>query len=244
MKATVITPTTGIPELAQAIQSVAKQGDQVQHWIVIDGMQYADRAIKIVQENLHNNLKLIILPENTGVPSNYFKELSAGFYGHRIYAGVINFINTEYVLFLDEDNWFEKGHVASMVGAITNHKLEWCYSLRKIVNKDGEFMCEDNCDSLGIFPNQNNVSFVDMNCYCFKTEFALKLVPTLYRADYNTDRQVFKCAVALCPNPDGYGCTGNHSVNYRANREEHKDWFIGGNEKMHQIYKTFPWRVE
>ena len=244
MKAVVITPTTGIPELAQAIQSVAKQGDGVEHWVVVDGMQYADKAIKVVQENAHSRLKLIILPENTGAPHNYFKELEAGFYGHRIYAGVTNFVNADYVLFLDEDNWYEDNHVSTMVEGIQNYSLEWIYSLRKIVDKKGNFMCEDNCDSLGVYPNQNRITFVDMNCYCFKTEFLLKLLHVFQVPSYNCDREVFKQAIALSPRPDSFSSTGRYTVNYRAHREEHKDWFLGGNIKMHEIYKTFPWRVE
>ena len=244
MRAVVITPTTGIPELAQAIQSVANQGDQVQHWVVIDGMQYADKAIKIVQENVHNNLKLIILPENTGMPANYFKELDEGFYGHRIYAGIANFINAECVLFLDEDNWYEPNHVSTMVEGLKNYNLEWIYSLRRVVDKDGNFLCEDNCDSLGVYPNQNRITFVDMNCYCFRTEFLLNMLDAFQVPSYNCDREVFKRAIALSPKPDSFSSTGRYTVNYRANREEHKDWFFNGNEKMKQIYNTFPWRIE
>lgn len=244
MRVVVITPTTGIPELAQAIQSVAKQGDGVEHWVVVDGTQYAEKAIKVVLDNQHPQLKLIILPENTGCPNNYFKELDANFYGHRIYAGVLNFINADYVLFLDEDNWFEPNHVSTMVEGIQNYNLDWIYSLRKIVDKSGNFLCEDNCDSLGIYPNQNRITFVDMNCYCFKTEFALKLAPTLYRADYNTDRQVFKQALALSTRYDNFSSTGRYTVNYRANRDENKEWFLNGNIKMHDIYKKFPWSIE
>ena len=218
MRAVVITPTTGAPELVQAIQSVARQGAGVEHWVVVDGTQYAEKAVKIVQENVHPQLRLIILPENTGMPGNYFKELEMGFYGHRVYAGVLNFINADYVLFLDEDNWYEDNHVRTMVEGIQNYNLDWIYSLRKIVDKNGNFMCEDNCDSLGMYPNQNRITFVDMNCYCFKTEFALKLVPTLYRADYNTDRQVFKRAVALSTRYDNFSSTGRYNVNYRAHR--------------------------
>ena len=133
MRAVVITPTTGLPELAQAIKSVAKQDTNVEHWVVVDGTQYAEKAVKIVQDNVHAGLKLIILPENTGKPHNYFKELDANFYGHRIYAGIANFINADCVLFLDEDNWYEPNHVSTMVEGLKNYSLEWIYSLRKIV---------------------------------------------------------------------------------------------------------------
>jgi glycosyltransferase involved in cell wall biosynthesis len=245
LRAVVITPTTGLPELSQAIQSVARQGDEVEHWVVVDGVQYAEKAIKIVQDNQHKNLKLIVLPENTGMPQNHFwGKLESGFYGHRIYASVAGLINADCVLFLDEDNWFEDPHVKSMLIGIKDHEFEWCYSLRKIVDKEGNFICTDDCDSLGIFPNQTNINFVDMNCYCFKTEFLLKLQSTFYRDTYNCDREVYKQAFGLSKSPSSFGGTGAYTVNYRCTKDFQKEWFLSGNNKMQNLYKTFPWRAK
>ena len=152
MRAVVITPTTGVPELAKAIQSVALQGEGVEHWVVVDGVQYAEKAVKIVQDNAHPQLKLIVLPENTGMPQNHFWELESGFYGHRIYASVAGLVNAEYTLFLDEDNWFEPNHVETLVQECERFNFEWAYSLRKIYNKDMQYVCHDNCESLGRWP--------------------------------------------------------------------------------------------
>lgn len=243
MSAVVITPTTGMDTLAKAIQSVATQ--DAEHWIVVDGSNFAEKAIQIVKANAHPKLKLILLPENTGNPYRFYDEKpEQPFFGHRIYAAMAYLINSDYVFFLDEDNWYEPNHVDSLVKGIKDGNLEWAYSLRKIVDEQGSFVCEDNCDSLGIFPNQNNIPFVDMNCYCFTTKFLLKLTQTLYRADYNTDRQVFKKAVELCADHSRYGSSGKYTVNYRSWREGQTAWFLNGNMKMHDLYKTFPWRVE
>lgn len=243
MTAVVITPTTGAPELAQAIQSVARQGAGVEHWVVVDGVQYAEGAIKIVQENAHSQLKIVILPENTGKPHNHFWDLKEGFYGHRIYASMAGLINAEYTLFLDEDNWYEDNHVRIMVEGIQKHDFKWAYSLRKIVDKEGNFICDDDCDSLGVFPNYVNLSLVDMNCYCFKTEFLLKLQPYFYQDTYNCDRDIYKHAYALCK-PNEFGGTGRYTVNYRCNREDQIKWFLDGNQKMKNTYTSFPWRSQ
>jgi len=243
MRAVVITPTTGAPELAQAIQSVARQGDGVEHWVVVDGVQYAEKAIKIVQDNAQPHLRIIILPENTGMPHNHFwGELKEGFYGHRIYASIAGLVNADYTLFLDQDNWFEDNHVRMMVEAVQNNDLEWCYSLRKIVDKDGNFICNDDCDSLGVFPNYVNSSLVDMNCYCFKTEFLLKLQSFFYKDTYNCDRDIYKHAIALARDPTAFAGTGKYTVNYRCGKDGQIQWFLDGNKKMQEIYKTFPWR--
>lgn len=244
MRAVVITPTTGAPELAKAIQSVALQGDGVDHWVVVDGVQYAEKTIEIIKANQHNGLKLIILPENTGMPQNHFWDLESGFYGHRIYAAMAGLINADYTLFLDEDNWYEPNHVRIMVEGMQNHNFDWCYSLRNIVDLDGKYICRDDCDSLGIFPNQTNVSFVDMNCYCFKTEFLVKLQHVFYIDSYHCDRELFKQAIALTSTPNSFGGTGRYTVNYRCTKDGQTQWFLSGNEKMHNIYKTFPWRSQ
>lgn len=242
MRAVVITPTTGIPELAQAIQSVAQQGEGVDHWVVVDGVQYAEKAIKIIQDNPQPNLKVVILPENTGMPQYHFWKLESGFYGHRIYASMAGLINADYTFLLDEDNWYEPSHVRSMVEGMQKHDFNWVYSLRNIVDKEGNFICEDNCDSLGIFPNQTNINFVDMNCYGFKTEFLLKLQHVFYRDTYHCDTEVFKQAFALCKATE-FGGTGRYTVNYRCTKEGQIKWFTEGNELMKKVYTYFPWRA-
>jgi hypothetical protein len=130
-----------------------------------------------------------------------------------------------------------------MVQLIKNNNLEWAYSLRKVVNADGNFICEDNCDSLGVYPNYKHIPFVDMNCYCFKTEFILQIVDTLQEPTYYCDRKIFKKAVANCSDYDKFGGTGRHTVNYRVTKEGQVDWFIEGNKKMQEIYNIFPWRI-
>ena len=243
MNAVVISPTTGCPELEQAIQSVKIQGDNVEHWVVVDGTQYAEKTIEIVKANQHPQLRIIILPDNTGMPQNHFwGKLESGFYGHRIYASMAGLINAKYTLFLDEDNWYEPEHVSQMVDGMEKHDLEWCYSLRKIVNKEGNFVCYDDCDSLGIFPNQTNINFVDMNCYCFKTEFLIKLQSVFYQDTYHCDRDVYKKAFSLIKNPTDFGGTGRYTVNYRCTKSGQEEWFLDGNNKMQQLYTTFPWR--
>lgn len=243
MSVTVVTPTTGMPVLAQAIKSLAKQ--DAEHIVVVDGVQHAEKTIKIIQDNGHPKLKVMIVPENTGSPPRHFKEDYAGlFYGHRIYAAMTNMVNTKYIMFLDEDNWFEPNHVETMMKAMDDYGLQWCYSLRKIVDKDGNFVCEDNCDSLGIYPNQEQVSFADMNCYCFQTEFLLPLLMTLQIPTYNCDRILFRKAVAASKEFSSFGSTGKYTVNYRASRDDQVRWFLEGNAKMHNIYKKFPWSIE
>lgn len=242
MSVTVITPTTGMDTLEQAIKSVSTQN--AEHIIVVDGVQFAENAVKIVTANQHPNLRIVIVPENTGNPPRHFNPTYNGwFFGHRIYAAMANLVNTDYIMFLDEDNWYEPNHIESMVQLIENHNLEWAYSLRNVVDAQGKFICQDNCDSLGVFPNYKNIPFVDMNCYCFGVGTLLKIVDIFQIPNYHCDRAVFKKAVAICSDYDKFGGTGRYTVNYRVTKEGQADWFIKGNEAMQQIYKTYPWRI-
>ena len=242
MSVSVITPTTGMDTLAQAIKSVSTQ--DADHIVVIDGVKFAERAIKIITEHEHPRLRLIILPENTGNPQRHYNpEYNGRFYGHRIYGAMAGLVNTDHIMFLDEDNWYEPNHVESMVSLIKNHNLEWAYSLRKVVDGEGNFICDDNCDSLGVFPNYMNIPFVDMNCYCFGVGTLLKIVDIFQIPSYHCDRAVFKRAVAICSDYDKFGGTGKHTVNYRVTKEGQADWFIKGNKRMQEIYNIFPWRI-
>ena len=103
--------------------------------------------------------------------------------------------------------------------------------------------CEDNCDSLGVYPNYKHVSLVDMNCYCFKTEFLLKIADIFQIPSYNCDRALYRKAVAMCSDYDKFGGTGMHTVNYRVTKEGQVDWFINGNKRMQEVYNIFPWRI-
>ena len=64
----VITPTIGTHYLTDAIHSV---GNQAEHWLVVDGIPYADPVISRIEAH-HYNQRLIILPENTGTPLKGF----------------------------------------------------------------------------------------------------------------------------------------------------------------------------
>jgi hypothetical protein len=245
MSAVVITPTTGLPFLAKAMESTNNQ--PCEHWIVIDGEQHAQKVADILATGDYVNKKIILLPENTGKPSNHWSNKDGvKFFGNRIYAGISNLVNADHVLFLDEDNWFEPNHVETMLHMlnIPNREHEWCYSLRKCVDQEGNYLFNDDCDSLGIFASWRNMNLVDMNCFCFKTEFLMKINSTLQTDYYWADRFLYRMAVSAAKDFYSYGCTGLYTVNYRI-RPEAETFFKQGNEHMQQLYNgNFPWRAK
>lgn len=243
--AVVITPTTGLPFLAKAMESTNTQ--PCEHWIVIDGEQHAQKVADILQAGDYVNKKIILLPENTGKPNNHWsRKEGVRFFGNRIYAGISNLVNADHVLFLDEDNWFDPDHVETMLRMmyVKDREHEWVYSLRKCVDQEGKYLFNDDCDSLGIFASWKNINLVDMNCYCFKTEFLMKINSTLQTDYYWTDRLLSRVAVSTAKDFYTYGCTGRYTVNYRL-RPDAEIFFKEGNEHMHKLYNgNFPWRAK
>ena len=97
MRALVITPTTGAPELVDAIKSVSTQTyTDVDHLIVCDGEKFKVQTDCIVNKVCEGSgAQVCYLPYNTG---------GNGFYGHRIMAAFSHLVNHDVVLFLDQDN--------------------------------------------------------------------------------------------------------------------------------------------
>jgi len=225
MRVMVITPTTGKDTVHKAIQSVRDQTVKTEHLIVCDGFKKAEG---------HQNsdlFKIIELPENVG---------GNGWYGHRVYAAMPLLVNADYILFLDEDNWFEPNHVETMINKIKSKDLMWSYSLRRICDESGQYVCDDDCESLGRYPAfyDHLLNFVDTNCYCFRREYLVNIAHAFY-GQWGADRKFYKAAASTLPS---FGCTGEATVNYRA-PERLLGMFREGNEAMKKAYnQPLPWR--
>lgn len=237
--ALIVIPTTGSPTLEDAIVSALTQTyKKVDTWVIIDGPEFADAAIKITSKFKSNeNLKVLTLPANTG---------ANGWYGHRIYAAVSYLFNHDFVLYLDQDNWFDADHVTSMVAACVNNNWHWCHSLRKVYRADKTFVCNDNCESLGKWPIyfSNDQYLVDTSTYCIRKEIIVQLAPAWY-SGWGGDRRFYSIISKHVPQ---YGCTGKYSVSYRLDGNPNSvnaDFFINGNAIMESKYPVgFPWSKE
>jgi len=234
MNATVIIPTTGAPEVRNAIESVLKQTHNARCYVVVDGQENFDKTAEILKEFKNNqHIDICFLPQNVG---------KNGFYGHRVYASFTHLINTDFVLYLDQDNWFESNHVQSCIDKITNNKIEWCYSLRKICDKNGNFLCNDDCESLGKWQCFQNYNHVDTNTYCIPTQIAIKLAST-WHGGWGQDRVFLQTISHHFPK---FYCTGEYTVNYRVDGNMgsvKKEFFEEGNKIMNQKYNgVLPWQ--
>lgn len=230
MRVMVITPTTGKDTVHKAMQSVEKQTVYTEHLIVADGTDAIIAMNKMEYGTIPKCVSFVDLPENVG---------GGGWYGHRVYAAMPLMVNADYILFLDEDNWFEPNHVESMIEKIKSKDLMWSYSLRKICDEEGNYICDDDCESLGRWPvfYDHTLNFVDTNCYCFRREYLVHVAHNFY-GQWGQDRPFYQAASKQLP---AFGCTGQATVNYRAPARLH-DMFKEGNAKMIKAYKDLPWR--
>ena len=217
MSVTVVIPTTGADTLFDAVGSVLEQDTIVECLVVIDGPQFEDKTYHLLQPyDDHPRLKFMALPENVG---------ANGYYGHRVYAAIGHLVNTDYVCYLDQDNWFDTEHVSSLLDVIKRKDLDWAYAYRKIVDAEGKFICEDNCESLGKI-----TGFVDTNCYMLHREVCVNIGHAWY-GTWGMDRMFYKCASQYYPRFDG---SELYTVNYRLGGNEGSvtaEFFLEGNKR-------------
>ena len=231
MKVAVVTPTIGSEHLAECVASVQNQSyENLTHYIFIDGDKEHGNKVWYQLEDA-TKVKTIRLEENVG----------RGWYGHRVYAACSFLVNADIICYLDEDNWFDPNHVSSLVSEIENGS-DWAYSLRRIYDKNGEFVCEDNCESLGKWPVYFNdsVFHIDTSSFAVKRDVATHIGHAWY-AQWGADRHFFAHLKMHFPN---YECTNKYTLCYRLDGNPNsvtEQFFVDGNSLMAQKYTEYPW---
>lgn len=235
MKVAVVTPTIGADCLSQCVESVQKQTyENLTHYIYLDGEQYYDKINSVLsQYSGRRTIKTTSLEENVG----------KGWYGHRVYAACSYLVNADVICYLDEDNWFDENHVEKLIQTIQKGN-DWAFSLRKIYDKDGTFLCEDNCESLGKWPAYFNdgVYHIDTSSFAVTHNCATRIGHAWY-GQWGADRQFFH---NLKQNFPKFDCSGVHSLCYRLDGNPNsvtKEFFEKGNTINEQKYPDgFPWK--
>lgn len=239
-RVTVITPSVGSDYLRQAIDSVQSQTyPLVEHVIAADGPKHHQRVAGLLPADPRHPIHLLPLPFNVG---------GGGFNGHRVYASVPYLVHSRFVAFLDEDNWFDADHLASIMAPITAQGLSWAYALRKIVDIEGRFLANDDCESLGQWPawNHPRLHVVDTNCYVLRRDLAMATSPLWYRRYRDEESPDISLCQKLLKDHPRCATNGRYTVNYRVGRSAgsvQADFFLVGNRVMQQrCANQFPWR--
>jgi len=241
--AIVITPTLGSSTLARAIESVKAQTyKNLKHLVVADGREYFQKILNLpIPVEDGDRLTITSAPFNTGKG----QDNTQGFYGHRIYAAYAHLINADYVLFLDDDNWYEPNHVQSLVDMCEENSLDFGHSLRRVF-VDDRFIAYDCCEADGRWPVvwfDANQHLVDTSSYCFRTEWLIH-TSHLWHHGWGADRRFFM----LVKDQSKYETTGLHTLNYTLPDMDKAyggdyDIFEKGNEAMKQKHNgVYPWQ--
>lgn len=236
---TVITPTIGSPKLSDATQSVLDQTyEHITHLIVVDGPQYFEAATKHAHVNKEGRsvAHFAFSPFNTG-------GVGDGFYGHRIYAAYPHLVNTDYVFFLDEDNWYKPNHVEALVKTLEEGN-QFAYSLREVYDENKNYLCDDNCESLGKWPiwfkHDAPEYLIDTSSFAFTREFLIQ-VCHLWHWGWGGDRRFYN----FVRDKAKHDTSGKHTLCYRLDGNTNSvkpDFFEQGNEENHKRYGgKFPW---
>jgi Glycosyl transferase family 2 len=227
--ATIITPTIGTKHLSQCIMSVKNQTVPVKHLIVIDGKEHFNDADWHFQRCGEKTIDYILLVDNVG---------ANGWYGHRIYAAFTYLVNTDYVMYLDEDNWIEPNHIESLMDILNKNKhVDWAFSLRTIVDKEGNFICRDDCESLGKITGH-----VDTSAFFVPTSMA-KNYCHAWMAQWGADRRFYGQLSGI-----PHISTGLYTLNYRLDSSPtspKKEFFLEGNDNVYKALGEKPfWNKE
>lgn len=183
-KIVVITPTTGGKFLDKCIESVQQSTlPNIEHWIVVDGKEHEGKVNMILAkyENRHPVVKFT-LPKNVG---------SGGWNGHRMYGSIPWLVDSDYIAYLDDDNIVTPTHYSDLLrGIVKNPENKWAYCLRSLIDKDGNTIGYDNCESLGGISHTvagRGDYLIDTSCYLIERDLAITLSPT-WNAKFRDDR--------------------------------------------------------
>lgn len=248
----VVTPSVGSSHLRTAMRSVQVQTFRnLHHLIVIDGAEFTEavRGIAREFEGGDRRFDVVELPFNTG---------GGKYRGHRIYAAFPFLVDADIILYLDEDNWYDADHVDHGVETLRRSSCDWTYALRRIVRPDGSQVCDDDSDSLGLWPRCQTLDLgsreagagnpflakyrylVDTSCYVIRRHLG-RSVADLWHYGHGADSIVADWLIRSAP----VAPVGRVTVNYRlgSRSSSPESFFREGNQVMRRLYGgTFPWR--
>lgn len=234
---TVITPTTCRQKLIDAVESVHNQTyKNITHLVVVDGVENMKECINLNIDRKFTNLKITSTPFNTG---------HSGLNGQRIYAAYPHLIDCDYIFFLDDDNWYDPVHVESLVETIEQNGLDFAFSLRKICDVNGNYLVDDNCESLGKWPiwmtHDNPQYLIDTSAYAFKHNFIRRTSHLWHTGAWGEDRRY----LAYVRDHARFDTSGLYTLLYRLEGNERsvtEDFFRQGNTVQQQKYGKLPWQ--
>ena len=233
--AAVVTVTNGKreDELAKCIAAVKAQTYPCQHYVLLDGIS-PDR-FHAEYDYYDKNLHFCYWAKPIGG-----KDLE----GRRWLAAAPHLINEDVTFFCNDDDWYEPNHVESIMTKI-DQGSDWAYSFRKIFDKEGNYLFDDNCEALGeVHPVwvDDSHHFVDWCMWGMKTECLKRICGIFDQKGWGIDRVFYANAKAIFPK---FVATGLHTFCFRLGGNEYsvkKEFFEEGNAVILKRFNgKLPW---
>ena len=146
--AAVIIPTILRPTLVRAVQSVFNQDLRGRIQLLIGVDQRGDSGIlETAARECPGNVFLSVFDPGYSTSMRH-----GGIYSNR-FSGALRTIlsyaaNSKYIAYLDDDDWWGRGHLSGLLSAIAGK--DWAFSYRWLVDREtGWPICQDEWDSLG-----------------------------------------------------------------------------------------------
>lgn len=236
MRVAVITSSIGRKELRDCMESVRKQTHACKHFVYVNGPQWHDAARQTIKDFPEANA--FYLTEETG-------DGGLGPSCSHVFAAAPYLTTAEWIFYLNDDDFFDPNHVESIMKLVDEHNLKWAYSLRKFVDMNGNFICDDDWNSLGHWPclGEPDQFLVDNSCFAVHRSLATRLGIAWTAMPFYSDRCFL---MALKETKEPYGCNGLSTTNYRiglGSAQGTPETYLQSAECVRKAFPDgFPWR--
>jgi hypothetical protein len=231
----VMTATTNNPLLQDCVKSVDNQTYPCKHYLIADGVVDYIEFGSMISEYASDDRYVAYWPTKIKRPN-----MGAA----RIYAAAPSLINEDVICMLNEDDWFKPNHVESLV-SLLEEGYDWAYSHRSIYDKEGKYLFDDQCESLGEAHDVFNIPghrFVETCSIAMKTSAYLTCAQIFNIPSAVNDRNFYSFAKQHYPNFKG---THKPTMCFRLGGNAQsvtKQFFELGNAEMKKRYPNgFPW---
>ena len=235
----VLTATSGRAQLGRCVGSVFTQTIPCRHYLMTDAGVMSAKEYGLLRAR-YPNCSFSFWDAPAG---------GRGLEGRRLYAAASGLIDEDVILMLNDDDWFDNDHVESLV-AILNQGKDWAFSLRKIYDRQGNFLFNDDCEALGQWPVWNAPSYkpeylVEHSAFALTRDTFRTFGAMFNYPGYGVDRLF---TAALREHMPNFGCSRRHTLCYSLGGNPDSvqaEFFEAGNAVMKDRYpEGFPWREQ
>ena len=163
----------------------------------------------------------------------------------RLWSALAPLINEDAACFLNDDDWYKPEHIEGLASALARG-YDWAYTLRSIYDKDGNYLFDDDCESLGeIHPvwDRPHENFVEQNSVLMQTHCYRAIAQFFCQYGFGNDRVTYHQLKRLYPRFAGIA---HHSMCFRLDGNPMsvtREYFETGNAEMLRRFNgQIPWK--